>query len=66
VSWNGYASQAQTSTTATFNIPAGITIAYYGAWTASGTYLYGDSLAASESYGVAGTYQLTLTLSETP
>ena len=46
------------------NIPASTTITFWGLWTAvsGGAFHYGGALLASESFGGAGTYTFTPTL----
>lgn len=56
-----------TGSAVVINVPAGTTITYWGLWTAStsGTFYFGGILAASETFGAAGTYSLTPTLTAT-
>lgn len=57
---------AATNAGATINVPAGNTVTHWGRWTAasSGTFFTGGSLPASETFGSAGTYTLTNTVSQ--
>lgn len=50
----------------TINVPAGTTITHWGRWTAvtAGTFYEGGTLSATEVFGSAGTYLLTLTVSQ--
>jgi hypothetical protein len=56
-----------TGSAAQINVPAANTITYWGLWTAStgGTFYYGGTLPASETFGASGTYSLTPTLTAT-
>lgn len=62
--WSPPASSAMSGSQVTLNVPAGATISYFGVWTStsSGSYLGGGILPATESYGEAGTYLLTPTI----
>lgn len=55
---------SENGTQVTINVPAATTITHFGIWTAgtAGTYLGGAALPAPETYGGAGTYLLTPTL----
>jgi hypothetical protein len=55
------------NTSVVINVPAGTTITYWGLWTASTgpTFYFGGILAASETFGAAGTYSLLPTLTAT-
>lgn len=66
-SWGTVASGSVTGTAATINVPAATTITHWGLNTAgtAGTFYYGGTLPASETFGAAGTYALTPTLSAT-
>lgn len=63
--WGAAAASSLTGSQVTLNVPAGTTIAYFGVWTAvsGGTYLEGGPLSAQETFGGAGTYDFTPTLS---
>lgn len=52
--------------TVTFDVPTGITITHAGVWTAvtAGTFLDGAALAASQAFSAQGTYQLSLTFTQ--
>jgi hypothetical protein len=56
-----------TGSAATINVPAATTITHWGLWTTgtAGTVYYGGTLPASETFGTAGTYSLTPSLSAT-
>lgn len=62
--WSAASGSAKAGSAVTINVPAGNTITHFGIWTAAtnGTYKRGGSLSAVESFGVAGTYTLTPTL----
>lgn len=62
--WGSASSASKTGSQVTVNIPASTTVTHWGFWTASsgGTFYYGGALPNSESYGGAGTYLLTPTL----
>jgi hypothetical protein len=47
----------------TLNVPASTTIAWFGVWTSGGTYHCGGQLSSPETFGAAGTYSLTPTIS---
>lgn len=53
--------------TVTFDVPTGITITHAGVWTAltAGTFLDGAALGSSQAFSSQGTYQLTLTFTQT-
>lgn len=63
--WGGTSGSATTGSAITADIPAGTTITHWGLWSAvsGGTFLYGGTLPASETFGSNGTYSLTPTLS---
>jgi hypothetical protein len=65
--WGSVSGGSVTGSAATLNVPSGTTITHWGLWTAGtgGTFYYGGALAASESFGSAGTYALTPTLQAT-
>lgn len=68
VTWGTVTAGSVTATgSAVINVPAGTTITYWGLWTAStsGTFYFGGLLAASETFGAAGTYSLLPTLTAT-
>lgn len=62
--WGAAASASKAGSQITANIPASTTITHWGLWTASsgGTFHYGGTLSASETFGGAGTYLFTPTL----
>ncbi len=62
--WGTVTNGSVTGSAVVLNIPASSAISYWGLWTAGtgGTFYYGGTLAAAESFGVAGTYTLTPTL----
>lgn len=62
--WGSSSAGSKAGSAATINVPAATTITYWGLWTAvtAGTFYYGGVLPASETYGGAGTYALTPTL----
>jgi hypothetical protein len=62
--WGAAATAAKVGSQITANIPAATTITHWGLWTASsgGTFHYGGPLSASETFGGAGNYQFTPTL----
>jgi len=51
-----------TAPAVTINVPAGVTIDHFALFNSSGGYLCGGPLSSPESYGSAGTYQLTPSL----
>lgn len=58
VTWNGaVAGVAALNGDKTFNVPAGATVAYVGAWSApTGGTFYGSDDVTTEVYGAQGTY----------
>lgn len=62
--WGAAATASKAGSQITSNIPAATTITYWGLWTAvsGGTFHYGGTLSASESFGGAGTYLFTPSL----
>lgn len=62
--WGTVAAGSVTGSQVTINIPASTTIVYWGLWDAvsGGNYYDGGTLPSSETYGSAGTYLLTATL----
>jgi hypothetical protein len=62
--WGSASAASKAGSQITSNIPAATTITYWGLWTAvsGGTFHYGGALSASESFGGAGTYLFTPTL----
>lgn len=62
--WSAAASSARAGSAVTINVPAGTTITHFGIWSAvsGGTYKRGGQLSAPETFGSAGTYTLTPTL----
>lgn len=68
VTWGTVTAGSVTATgPAVINVPTGTTITYWGVWTAStsGTFYFGGLLGAPESFGAAGTYSLTPTMTAT-
>lgn len=65
--WGSAAASSKAGSQVTINVPAATTVTYWGVWTAgtAGTYYEGGALPASETYGGAGTYLLTPTLTAT-
>ena len=63
--WGTAAASSMAGSQVTINVPASTTIQFWGIWTASsaGTFYEGGALPANETYGGAGTYALTVTLS---
>jgi hypothetical protein len=62
--WGSIAAGSVTGSQVTINVPASTTIQYWGIWDAAsgGNYYDGGALPAQETYGSAGTYLLTPTL----
>jgi hypothetical protein len=54
-----------TAPAVTINVPAGVTVDHFSLFSSGGAYLCGGPLSASETYGAAGTYALTPSLSAT-
>ena len=65
--WGTAAASSMAGSQVTIQVPAGITVAYWGVWTASSgpTYYEGGTLPASLPYIQAGTYLFTPTLTAT-
>jgi hypothetical protein len=65
--WATASAGSRAGSQVTLNVPASTTITHWGFWSAltSGTFIYGGTLAANETYGSAGTYQLTPTITVT-
>lgn len=65
--WGTVSGGSVTGSAATINVPASTTVTHWGLWTAAtaGTFYNGGLLPASETFGAAGTYALTPTLSAT-
>jgi hypothetical protein len=65
--WGSASGGSSTGSQVTINVPASTTIEYFGIWTAAtgGTYIGGGPLPANETYGSAGTYLFTPTLTAT-
>jgi hypothetical protein len=65
--WSAATAAAKAGTQVIADIPGGTTITHWGLWTAStaGTFCYGNPLTAPESFGLAGTYKYTPTLTAT-
>jgi hypothetical protein len=64
--WSAAANGSKAGSQVTINVPSGVTVAYFGVWSASaaGTFCFGGSLAASQAFSSAGTYQLTVTITD--
>lgn len=62
--WGSASAASKAGSQVTVNIPASTTITFWGLWTAGsgGTFHYGGALSASETFGGAGTYLFTPTL----
>ena len=62
--WAAASAAAKAGSQVSANIPAATTITHWGLWTAvsGGTFHYGGALSASETFGGAGTYLFTPTL----
>lgn len=62
--WAAPANSQAVGTSVTINVPAGITIGWWGVWSAvtGGTFIYGAALPASETFGSNGTYSVTPTM----
>ena len=67
--WGTAAASSMAGSQVTLQVNAGVTITHWGCWTVvtigSGTFYEGGALPASETYGGAGTYLLTPTLTAT-
>ena len=65
--WSSAAASSKSGSQVTINVPAAATITYWGVWSTitAGVFYEGGSLPASETYGGAGTYLLTPTLTAT-
>lgn len=63
--WSAAAASARAGSAVTLNVPGSTTITHFGIWSAasSGTWKRGGPLSASETFGAAGTYTLTPSLS---
>lgn len=63
--WGAVAASAVTGSSVVINVPSGTTITHWGLWSVAsgGTFIYGGTLPAPESFGSNGTYSLTPTLS---
>lgn len=62
ITWNAASGgNLDSSNSPVFDIPAGTTVTHWGVWSAAsgGTFLFGGSLSANESYGSQGDYTLT-------
>jgi hypothetical protein len=62
--WGAASAAAKAGSQVAANIPASTTITYWGLWTAGsgGTFYYGGLLSSPETFGGAGVYQHTPTL----
>lgn len=62
--WGSASGSSRPGSQVTLNVPASTTITHFGVWSAqtSGTYKRGGALSATETFGSAGTYALTPTL----
>ncbi|CRK59090.1 Phage protein [Alloactinosynnema sp. L-07] len=65
--WAAFAGGSRVGSQVTFDVPAGVTITHWGIRTAAsgGTFYYGGTLSASETFGAAGQYLFTPTLTAT-
>ena len=65
--WGTAAASSMAGSQVTIQVPAGVTVAYWGVWTAStaGFYYEGGTLPLSQAYIQAGTYLFTPTLTAT-
>lgn len=65
--WGAAAASSKAGSAVTGNIPASTTITHWGVWSlvSGGTFEEGGALPAPETYGGAGTYTLTPTLTAT-
>ena len=63
--WAAASNSASTGSAVTVDVPAGTTITHWGISSAvtAGTFYYGGTLPAPETFGSNGTYSLTPTLS---
>jgi hypothetical protein len=62
--WSSASASSRSGSAVTINVPAGTTITHFGVWSliSGGTYKRGGPLSVQETFGSAGTYQLTPTL----
>jgi hypothetical protein len=62
--WSAAAASSRAGSAVVINVPAGVTITHFGIYTlgTAGVYKRGGQLSAPETYGAAGTYTLTPTL----
>lgn len=62
--WAAASGGSRAGSQAVINVPASTTITHWGIWSAStaGNFHFGGTLPASETYGSAGTYGLTPTI----
>ena len=62
--WGAASGSSRAGSQVTINVPAGTTITHFGIWSASsgGVYKRGGPLSSQETYGGAGTYVLTPSL----
>lgn len=65
--WAAAANGSRAGSQVSAAIPAGTSLTYWGLWSATtgGTFLYGGSLSATETFGSAGTMQFTPTIAVT-
>lgn len=65
--WPAPSASSMVGSQVTINVPAGVTIKFWGLWTlvSGGTFELGEALPANESFGGAGTYLFTPTLAAT-
>lgn len=63
--WGTVSNSAVTGSAVTIDVPAGTTITHWGlsSLVTAGTFYYGGTLPAPETFGSNGTYSLTPTLS---
>jgi hypothetical protein len=68
ITWSAASGGSKTLTAAvTLQVPAGTTVTHFGLWSAisAGTFRGGGSLSASQAFGTAGTYDLSITVTTT-
>lgn len=63
--WSAASGSSRAGSPVTINVPASTTVTHFGIWSAAsgGTYKRGGALSSSETFGSAGTYTLTPSLS---
>ena len=62
--WGAASNGSRVGSQVTFDVPAGTTVTHWGIWSAAtgGTFHYGGTLDASETFGSAGTLLHTPTI----